>query len=125
MAQEALALEAEEKALAAGGLLSVASAQYVKIWREEQARQCHWLRDIFGNPWRPLVVEPTWLNPKGGVVSHLARDIYEQRRFDELPVLADALEEAGCTNQGILTHCRAGGEHVRGCWVIDLLLGKT
>ena len=41
-----------------------------------------------------------------------------------MPILADALEDAGCTNQDILNHCRGGGEHVRGCWVVDLLLGK-
>ena len=55
---------------------------------------------------------------------NLAQAIYEERRFGDLPVLADALEEAGCTDADILSHCRGPGPHVRGCWVVDLLLGK-
>jgi hypothetical protein len=54
----------------------------------------------------------------------MAQAIYNDRRFSDLPILADALEEAGCTDPDILTHCRGPGPHVRGCWVIDLLLGK-
>ena len=54
----------------------------------------------------------------------LAQGIYDDRAFDRLPVLADALEEAGCTNAEILAHCREPGPHVRGCWALDLLLGK-
>ena len=54
----------------------------------------------------------------------MAHTIYEGRVFDCLPLLADALEDAGCTEPDILSHCRGGGEHVRGCWVVDLLLGK-
>jgi hypothetical protein len=57
-------------------------------------------------------------------VLKLSRAIYDDRAFDRLPVLADALEDAGCTDRTILAHCRSGGEHVRGCWVVDLLLGK-
>ncbi|HUR53438.1 MAG TPA: hypothetical protein VMZ71_04880 [Gemmataceae bacterium] len=55
----------------------------------------------------------------------LANGIYEERAFDRLPILADALQDAGCDNDGILTHCRGDGAHVRGCWVVDLLLGKS
>jgi hypothetical protein len=54
----------------------------------------------------------------------LAQVIYDERRFADLPILADALEEAGCTNTDILDHCRLPGEHVRGCWVVDLILRK-
>jgi hypothetical protein len=54
-----------------------------------------------------------------------AQLIYEERRFADLPSLADAIEEAGCDNADVLAHCRAGSEHVRGCWVVDLLLGKA
>ena len=64
----------------------------------------------------------TW---NDGTLSKLAQGIYEGRAFDRLPILADALEDAGCDNADILAHCRNGGEHVRGCWVVDLLLGKT
>jgi hypothetical protein len=58
-------------------------------------------------------------------VPAIARHIYDDRAFYDLPILADALEDAGCTNPDILAHCRAGGEHVRGCWVVDLILGKS
>ena len=79
------------------------------------------LRDIFGNPFRPVVADPAWLTP---TVRSIAGAIYNDRAFDRLPILADALEEAGCTNADVLLHCRQPGEHVRGCWVVDLMLGK-
>ncbi len=79
------------------------------------------LRDIFGNPFRPVVADPAWLTP---TVQSIASSIYTDRAFDRLPILADALEEAGCTNAVVLLHCRQPGEHVRGCWVVDLVLGK-
>jgi hypothetical protein len=82
------------------------------------------LRDIFGNPFRSVSLDATWLTWNGGTVPLLAQTIYDDGRFQDLPILADALEEAGCTNADILDHCRRPGEHVRGCWVIDLLLGK-
>jgi hypothetical protein len=65
-----------------------------------------------------------WRTHNGGTAIKLAKAIYEERTFDRLPILADALEDAGCDNTDILAHCRSGGEHVRGCWVVDLLLGK-
>jgi hypothetical protein len=91
-------------------------------WDEwESQAQAHLLRDIFGNPFRPVRVDPSSLTP---TVTALAQTIYTDRTFDTMPILADALEEAGCTNDDILAHCRGGGEHVRGCWVMDLVLGK-
>lgn len=57
-------------------------------------------------------------------VKTLAQAIYDDRTFDRMPELADALAEAGCTNQDLLRHCRGPGPHVRGCWVVDLVLGK-
>jgi hypothetical protein len=81
-------------------------------------------RDIFGNPFRPVTVHPDWLTWNDGTVPKLAQTIYDDRRFDLLPILADALEEAGCDSADILAHCRGPGPHVRGCWVVDLLLGK-
>jgi hypothetical protein len=86
--------------------------------------QAELLRCIFGNPFRPAIVDPSWLTWNAGTVVQLAETIYAERRFGDLPVLADALEEAGCANEDILNHCRAPGEHARGCWVVDLLLGK-
>jgi hypothetical protein len=90
---------------------------------KEFSIQAHLLRDIFGNPFRPVTVDPSWLTWKDGTVLHLSRSIYEDRRFGDLPVLADALEEAGCSDPDILGHCRSGGDHVRGCWVVDRILG--
>jgi hypothetical protein len=88
---------------------------------DEQGIQCHLLRCILGNPFRPATMNPTWLTT---TVTGLAGTIYEERAFGRMPVLADALEDAGCDQEHILGHCRRPGEHVRGCWVVDLLLGK-
>lgn len=83
------------------------------------------LRDVFGNPFRPKPILPSvWLAWNDSTIPKLAQTIYDDRAFDRLPILADALEEAGCTNADMLDHCRQPGEHVRGCWVIDLILGK-
>lgn len=90
--------------------------------REGEAVLCHLLRCVFGNPFRPVKSQKAWRNATATI---LAQTIYEDRVFDRLPILADALEEAGCTNADILAHCRQPGEHVRGCWVVDLLLGKA
>jgi hypothetical protein len=79
------------------------------------------LHDIFGNPFLPVTASPAWLT---STVVSLAHGTYEERAFDSLPIIADALEEAGCTDAAILGHCRGPGPHVRGCWVVDLLLGK-
>jgi hypothetical protein len=80
------------------------------------------LHDIFGPlPFRDITADPSWLTRD---VALLARGIYEEKAFDRMPMLADALQDAGCDSDDILNHCRAEGwEHVRGCWVIDLLLG--
>ena len=83
------------------------------------------LRDIFGNPFRPVAVDPAWLVWHDGIIGKLAQRIYDERAFADLPILADALEEAGCTNAELLAHCRHPGPHARGCWAVDLLLGKT
>ena len=92
---------------------------------KERLAQSNLLRDVFGNPFRPVAVEPAWLAWGGGTVRQLAQAIYDERAFERLPVLADALEEAGCTNADVLGHCRQPAEHVRGCWVVDLLLGRS
>jgi hypothetical protein len=83
------------------------------------------LRDIFHNPFRaPPLLDPLWLTWQNGTVRKLALTIYDERRWADLPILADALEEAGCTDTELLSHCRGGDEHTRGCWAVDLLLGK-
>jgi len=94
------------------------SAEYAA----ERAVQADLFRDIFGNPFRPATLDRSWLTPT--VVSP-AEGIYAERAFDRLPILADALQDAGCDHADILTHLRGGGPHVRGCWAPDLILGKT
>jgi hypothetical protein len=90
----------------------------------ERAAQCVLLRDLC-DPFHSVVVDPCWVRWNDGAVCQLARAIYVERRFEDLPILADALEEAGCTDGHLLAHCRSGGEHIRGCWAVDALLGKT
>jgi hypothetical protein len=91
-------------------------------WANEQATQAKMLRDIFGNPFRPVALSQAEQTPTAVA---LAQAIYDERAFDRLPILADALEDAGCTDAAILGHCRGPGPHVRGCWVVDLILGKS
>jgi hypothetical protein len=88
---------------------------------KEKPAQVLALRDIFNNPFRPITLDPSWLTPK---INVLAQAIYTDRALDQMPILADALEKAGCANPEILGHCRGPGPHVRGCWALDLLLGK-
>jgi hypothetical protein len=87
----------------------------------ELLAQARLVREIFGDPFRPFSFDPSWLTP---TVVELAQTIYDDRAFDRMPELADGLEEAGCDNREILVHCRMPGPHVRGCFVVDLLLGK-
>jgi hypothetical protein len=93
-----------------------------------QAENCELIRDIFGNPFRPVTVDPAWLTP---TVTDLATVAYNERALPSgeldparLAVLADALEEAGCSSADLLSHLRSTGPHVRGCWAVDLLLRK-
>jgi len=90
--------------------------------RDEQAAQCAILHDIFDALWHPVAIEPSWRRWRGGILAQMAQGIHDARRFDELPILADALEEAGCTDHSILQHARRGGPHVLGCWLLDALL---
>jgi hypothetical protein len=91
------------------------------IWDAGRRRQAILLRDVFGNPFRPVTIDPSWLAWNNSTIPNLAQGIYEERAFDRLPILADALEEAGCNDADILAHCRSGGDHVRGCWAVDLV----
>jgi hypothetical protein len=79
------------------------------------------VRCVFGNPFRPVAFAPDW---RTDTALGLARAIHEDHAFDRLPILADALEDAGCTDADVLGHCRGGGPHARGCWVVDLVLGR-
>jgi hypothetical protein len=97
-----------------------------EVFREKFNDEARWqsatLRDIFGNPFRPVTVDPAWLTP--GVVG-LVRTIYDDRTFNRIPELPDALEESDCTDHDILGHLRGPGPHVRGCWLVDLCLSKS
>jgi hypothetical protein len=79
------------------------------------------LRCTFGNPFRPVTLDPRWLS---STVIDLARTIYEERVWERMPILADALMDAGCDSDEIINHCRGPGPHVRGCFVVDLLTGR-
>src|SRR5262249_8386081 len=98
------------------------AAAYDDALEAERAVQCQLLRCVFGNPFHPVHIDAAWL---AGTVVQLARAIYEERKWEEMGVLGDALEEAGCDNDDILSHCRGKGPHARGCWVVDALLGKS
>jgi hypothetical protein len=95
----------------------------------ERAAQAALLRDIFGNPFRPVTPDPAWQTPQ---VVALAQAAYDQRELPagtldvaRLAILADALGDARCDQADLLAHLRGPGPHVRGCWVVDLILGKS
>jgi hypothetical protein len=120
------AVHAWEAAAAAQG--SLARPDWHRGYDGEQQVACALARDVFGNPFRPVALDRAWLTAS---VIALARAAYEERCLPEgaldqtrLAVLADALEEVGCQHADILAHLRQSGEHVRGCWVVDLLLAK-
>jgi hypothetical protein len=79
------------------------------------------LLDIFGNPFRAVAFAPEW---RTDTALSLAKQMYESRDFSAVPILADAIQDAGCDNADILDHCRGSGPHVRGCWVVDLVLDR-
>jgi hypothetical protein len=101
------------------------------IWEVEQVadrggvgsrERTNLIRDIFGNPFRPVVFSPSWGTD---TAVSLAHTMYESRDFGAMPILAEALQDARCDNADVLNHCRGPGPHVRGCWVVDLVLGKA
>jgi hypothetical protein len=96
-----------------------------KAWGNRKPPFSHdgeYLLCIIGNPFRPVAFAPSW---RTETAVALAAGIYADRAFDRLPILADALEEAGCDNADVLNHCRGPGPHARGCWVVDGVLGKV
>jgi hypothetical protein len=106
---------------------------YIEAEAHEAAIQTDLLRDVFGPlPFRLVTIDPTWLAWNDGLVVRLAQAAYQERNMPEgaldkslLAILADALEEAGCTDTDILGHLRGPGPHVLGCWPVDLCLGKS
>jgi hypothetical protein len=150
---EELAQRAEdtrgEREAARAAVLCVRAAEYGRRWNwvsdmslqqaietaaeaagggdQEHAHQSQLLRDLFGPlPFRPVTAGPALLKWNDGTVVKVARGIYDDRSFARMPILADALLDAGCDNEKVLQHCREqGAVHARGCWALDLLLGKS
>ncbi len=96
------------------------SHDHKQVRAEEQA-QCDLIREVIGSPFRKVRFLKKW---RTDTAVALARQMYESREFSAMPILADALQETGCDNEDVLNHCRGPGPHVRGCWVVDLVLGK-
>jgi hypothetical protein len=92
--------------------------------REELSAQSDLLREIVGTPFFPVTIDLSWLSWQQETVRKIVESIDGDGTYQELPILADALEDAGCDDAEILAHCRSSGPHVRGCWVVDLLLDK-
>ncbi len=93
------------------------------IIQHEMKHQINFIRDIFGNPFRTVDFDPEW---QTDTAVALAQTMYDARNFHAMPILADALQDAGCEDAAILDHCRdENGLHVRGCWVVDLILRKA
>jgi hypothetical protein len=89
-------------------------------WDQDASYQAFLIREIFGNPFRPRVIEPSWISPD---VRQLAEFVYTEGDFKGLLLLSDALEEAGCDDLDMLAHLRNEGPHFRGCWALDKVLG--
>lgn len=97
-------------------------AEAVQLFEGEgKAAYVRVLHDIFGNPFRCIAVDRDWLT---STATGIAQLMYDSRDFSAMPILADALQDAGCNDEDILNHCRQPGEHVRGCYLVDLVLGK-
>ncbi|HEV3438849.1 MAG TPA: hypothetical protein VG122_15895 [Gemmata sp.] len=100
-----------------------------RSWSETQRDKIHeigrenlrLLKEMVGNPFRPITFNPSWLT---STVLALAKGIYQEKAFDRMPILADALQDAGCNNDDLLNHLRSDGPHVLGCWALDIILGK-
>jgi hypothetical protein len=97
------------------------ASSWNKVEADEYRLQVWLLHDILGNPFRSATLAPSSRTPD---VNTLAGHVYQDRAFSHLLEMADALEEAGCTDADIVAHCRGDGPHIRGCWVVDLVLGK-
>jgi hypothetical protein len=96
--------------------------EFIRFLKRLMAPYLAPLRCVMGNPFRPVRAEPAWL---ASTVVALARGIYEERAFERMVYLADALMDAGCENEEVLEHCRGPNNHVRGCWVVDAVLGRS
>lgn len=116
-------LTAGDQLRTAGGLISSADAA-VKNWLKDELTLAHRARvsEVVGNPFSSVEILPEW---RTSTAIAIAAQMYDSRDFSAMPILADALQDAGCDSDAILNHCREPGTHVRGCWVVDLVLDKS
>jgi hypothetical protein len=120
-----IAAAAENEWVEARQRAETAGPEEALAWADLGRHYCAVLRCLFGNPFRPLPTPGrTWMAGNSNVV-HLAQVIDAEQRFADLPVLADALEDAGCTSSDLLAHLREPGPHVRGCWALGICLGLS
>jgi hypothetical protein len=134
IAQQALGHDQPNRGVYANALLTAQAFGYANDERaaclpgseelrdERLKTQAAIFRDIVGNPFDPVALDPRWRTED---TLGLARGIYEDRAFVRLPLLGDALMDAGCDDERLLSHCRTRGSHARGCWAVDLILGKS
>jgi hypothetical protein len=99
------------------------SPELERLAAEDGRRLCEVIRDVAGNPYRPVTLDPCWLDANGGLARAIAGGIDADSRFDEVAILGDALQDAGCSDETILAHAQQL-RHYRGCWLIDAILGK-
>lgn len=114
-----------DAAAAARAARTTLDDDWIQTAAAEPNAQAALLREVIGNPFRPVQINPFWLHAHDDAVLAAAQAIDLNGQFEALPRLADLLVAADCHNEDLLTHCRAAGGHVRGCWVIDALLGRT
>jgi hypothetical protein len=122
LAADVVALQAADPHDAWTSAINALKAAGGTLRKGLRGQQVAVLHDIFGNPFRPVTFDPAW---RTATATALAKTMYDGRDFAAMPILADALEEAGCDNSDVLAHCRGPGPHVRGCWVVDLVQGKS
>jgi hypothetical protein len=123
---------ASDQASATAAALAVDTPDWLPRRNAERAAQCLLIRDVFGNPFRPVTITPAVLSWNDATVRRIAEGIYEERRLPDgtldgarLAILSDALLDADCDNEDLIAHCRSPGPHVRGCWALDQILEKT
>lgn len=102
-----------------------AAGMPTSTFRQELKAQAEVMVEIAGNLLEPAPFDPFWVSWGDGIVAKMAQTIYDERDFAQMPILGDALEDAGCADGRILGHCRDQTTHYRGCWLLDLLLGRS
>jgi hypothetical protein len=109
---------------AASPSLSIRDMTGLAVWASgtEQCFLADLIRELIGNPFQSVVGDPRW---RTSDVIGLAQAIYEEKAFERMPILADALMDAGCEDEQLIAHCRGESQHVRGCWLVDLVLGNA